>query len=231
MSRLALALAALGYGQSFYYKLGNTIQNYLDYSHEITYEQTIQNNKKCSIATQIKAAFHDDRNVRENQCFLKCKGDANAPGCGNYMDTCSKSNVRENSQPYCFSGSNTLCFETEAQMAALCNSVQGCDSYTWKLFGNKNAGFYAGELGMVGCRSDFVTDGGNKLKFRDSVNTMEGCPLGLGVEVNGGPPDLVSMRGLYEADLSTLVYNEGSDGHRAPARYTHVGADNYNYIA
>ena len=36
MSRLALALAALGYGQSFYYKLGNTIQNYLDYSHEIT---------------------------------------------------------------------------------------------------------------------------------------------------------------------------------------------------
>ena len=37
MSRLALALAALVYGQSFYYKLGNTIQSYLDYSHEITY--------------------------------------------------------------------------------------------------------------------------------------------------------------------------------------------------
>ena len=38
-------------------------------------------------------------------------------------------------------------------------------------------------LRRISVAADFVTDGGNKLKFRDSVNTMEGCPLGLGVEV------------------------------------------------
>ena len=127
MSRLALALAALGYGQSFYYKLGNTIQNYLDYSHEITYAASIQNKKKCSIATQIKATFHDDRNVRENQCYLKCNGNPTAPGCGGYIAWCEKTSSKETTAPYCYSGSNFLCFETQSQMEGLCNALDGVD--------------------------------------------------------------------------------------------------------
>ena len=46
-----------------------------------------------------------------------------------------------------------------------------------------------------------------------TVSSMEECPLGLGVEVSGGPAELGPMRGLYSADLNPGAREEPLRAH------------------
>merc|ERR1719159_1697295 len=126
---------------------------------------------------------------------------------------------------------------------ALCNSVEGCDSYGFYENRAGQVSLKFGILGTTDCRQNpslpatnagqpYTTNNAGTIKYRTHVKTTyqpEQCPLGLGVEVIGGPPALSAMRGLYEADLSNLVDATA----RAPKYYKHVDRDlgNYNYIA
>jgi hypothetical protein len=231
----SLVLVAQVYGAepaSFYFQLGNTIDAYLEYEHSITYavlpKPAASAGQACKVAFQISAPFHDDRAVRENQCFLKCKIDPMAPGCayaGNpaYEDICKGAKTADT---HCFSGSNTLCVETEQDMADLCSSVAGCDSYTFRSYKSGKLELFGGELNMIGCRPPSTgkynlnwdsKSGG--IYFRTPGYSMEECPLGLGVEITGGPWDV--MKGLYAADTSEYPVR----------RYTQVGAGKMNYIS
>jgi hypothetical protein len=241
----ALFVAAYGNPTSFYLKLGNTLQAYLDYEHKISYDEETLAKKMCKTFAQISVPFHDDPAVRENQCFLKCTADPTAPGCASYATHCEGKSVSETKNPECYSGSNVICAEFPDQIEALCNAVEGCDNYGFyeQTVAGNNPSIKYGVLGTDACRTidgvnaagqPYTTSGGKSdiLKYKTHVKdtySPEQCPLGLGVEVIGGTSELSSMRGLYEADLSDLVDADS----RSPQYYKHVDSDlgNYNYIS
>ena len=57
-----------------------------------------------------------------------------------------------------------------------------------------------------------------QIYFR-TLPSMEECPLGLGVEVTGGPAELAAMRGLYSADLEAPVGDRDMSARGAPYRF------------
>jgi hypothetical protein len=247
MSILVSLLAVVG-GQeaSFYFKLSSALDYYLKtYNHDITYAETA-GNKACPDENRIGIAFHPQQSVRDNQCYLKCEANPADPSCTSYASICAKADMK--TKPFCYAAGNFMCFESlsagEGIMEGLCNSVDGCDSYTIHEYASgKTDLLYIGTLNQVACRdvpsknlpslsgvSSKAGSGG--LYIREPLMTQEKCPLGLGVEVNGGP--YASMQGLYEADVSgasELVNDPGRTGDRAPKYYRHVDEGNMNYIS
>jgi hypothetical protein len=233
---------------SFYFKLGNTLDAHLAYEHEITYENTGPTGKKCPAVYEprdgpkldiaITVPFHDDRAVRENQCYLKCMGNPTAPECGGYVGYCEGATMTK--KPECFSGSNVICVPAtidnqgrSPEAAALCNSVTDCDSFFIKQYKDKTNAFYGAELYKAACRdvpnNGMAAGAGGKVRFRDLVNTPEACPLGFGVEIHAATAPYQSMIGLYEGDMTTAALVSGEP--RAPKYYVHVSDTNPNYIA
>jgi hypothetical protein len=232
---------------SFYFKLSSALDYYLNtYQHDITYS-AIESNKVCPDEYKIGIAFHPQQSVRDNHCFLKCESNPTDPSCGSYAAICDeKADIR--TKPFCFTAGNYLCFESletgKEQMEGLCNSVDGCDSYSIHLYlSGKTDVMYIGTLSQPGCRDIAEKSlpslsgvnskaGSGGLYYKDALMTQEKCPLGLGVEVSGGPYPM--MEGLYEADVSgamELVHNPGRTDARAPKYYRHVDEGNVNYIS
>jgi hypothetical protein len=116
----------------------------------------------------MHAAFHDDRAVRENQCFIKCSLDSSLPECGGskgYASYC-ESNPADKE---CQSGSNMLCLSQE-QLQGLCESVEDCDAYSYRAISRSGKGFSGGELHTAACRTQ-VKNGADTVCYRELSDT------------------------------------------------------------